>query len=184
MRPSQLLALVVAALLASCGGSTPTATFSGAVNGSLNVLASGAGGDGAPTDGGLPGPSGVAVRIVNSGLNPLSAIFQSSIGIGGTSLETGTFTTANTLGAYTSLEIDPAGAGITASWAQNFQVSEPSSETSTFSLAISSVGSVNSSTSTLDGNVTEWQNPLGSFFATLPATFGSATGSLTVNVTF
>jgi hypothetical protein len=104
--------------------------------------------------------------------------FSSTVVISGTSLQTGTFTNANSL--YAHCQVQATSVQADGLWTQHFASTSPSSEVGTFSLSISSVGSI---TATDAGP--QWRGSHGQLSATLPASpYTPDAGAVTVNVTF
>ena len=168
-------------------GSTGTATLGGAVNVTLTVLAVAyaSPAEVSPADGGYDGgvfvfPASVLISIYPADY-PGDPEFSSVVYFPGASLQPGTFTDANTSWAVTGVQTpSPADGGFAANWGADFESSDPSGETGTFSLTISSVGPG----SWQDGGSTEYANPHGQLTGTLTAAGPNATGTVNVDVTF
>jgi hypothetical protein len=170
---ARFLGLFAAVLATGCGSSsvnnngpstptTGTATLTGAATGTLSVSVLG----------GFESPDTFVALVIDS--KPLAYPNLSiTVSIPGTSLQTGTFTSANVTEAV-SLYTTTGSGGPT--WEQAF---DQNHDTGTFSLTLSSVGA-----STGAGTVTDWPSPHGSFSATLEAVLQGASGEVDVSVTF
>jgi hypothetical protein len=75
--------------------------------------------------------------------------FSSTVVISGTSLQTGTFTNANSL--YAHCQVQATSVQADGLWTQHFASTSPSSEVGTFSLSISSVGSITATDAARNG---------------------------------
>jgi hypothetical protein len=161
----------VVALAVGCGNGTPlvpnqsTATFSGAITGTANVIA---------FAGTNSGNASVAFGIDNTTGTYPTVTFAAEIS--GATLQTGTFTnTSASVVESTTVVQQTSSAGPT--WEQS---SLSGVSTGTMSLTITSVGP-----STTSGANTAWTNPTGTFTASLPAVpGGAATGTVNVSVSF
>jgi hypothetical protein len=150
--------------------STGTATFRGAVTGTVNI-----------TD--IEGDTTASSAYVNFSMLGVSSYptfgFKARFPV--TSLQSGTtFNATNTTQATSLYELQSS-----ASWAQVFLATSPATNSGTFSLTLSSVGSPTSAGSGAS-EITAWYYTHGTFTATMegqPAGIG-ATGEVDVSITF
>ena len=170
-------AALAAAAMAACGGNPDhgasdggggsgsgcTVTLSGAISATAPCTPSGAYG---------PKSNTLGFAISNEGTSSSFRSFHFSIQLPGTSLQTGTFTSANSAKAATIV----SGNASTQIWGQYFNSSR--ADQGTFSLTLTSTGSEVDS-----GGDKAWPYAHGSLTAML-APSGSASGAVDVSVTF
>jgi hypothetical protein len=182
-RPGLGAYVLLAALAVACGGGAPSAKLSGAVNAAVAISTFGTptvsdvmfvisppGSGTIPISGGMPS--------VDGGMGVFPSYFSVVI-IPGTSLQTGTFTNANA--SYAISEVQASAFQADGLWIQYFSDLDPSSQLGTFSLSISSVGSI----TTTDAGAPQWTDSHGTLSATLPAsTYSPDAGTVTVDVIF
>jgi hypothetical protein len=173
-RAARILGLSAVLWATGCGSSssnnnnpsqptTGTATFTGAATGTLNVSVLA----------GYETPATYVGFFIDStpGSYP-NVSFTAKLP--GSSLQTGTFTSANVTQAVTIyLSTGPG----EPAWEQAF-VAAPPQQAGTFTLSVSSVGPT-----TGDSTVTDWPSTHGSFSATLPPLL-MATGEVNMSLTF
>jgi hypothetical protein len=170
-RTARILTLMAAALAVGCSNNNSlmptvaTATFTGAVSGTANVVAVGST---------YSGNTGVNFSIGGEGTFPALSFLAK---IMGGSLQTGTFTntSSSAISAITVVQQTNASGPV---WEQEFIAGGV--QTGSFTLTISSTGG-----STTQNGTTVWSNPQGTMNAVLPALpGGGATGTVNVSVTF
>jgi len=161
------LALVAVGCGSSTSPSTPgTATFSGALTGSVSVLALGTY---------VSGDTAWGFAITNNTTAYPNLNFAGQFA--GTSLQTGTYTTANSELVSTLVTSAAAGGQL---WTQSFDATDVSAAQGSFQLVITAAGAAQSGT----GN-TGWNAAQGTATLTLVPESGNPSGSNTnVSVTF
>jgi hypothetical protein len=141
---------------------TGTAAFTGAATGTLSVSVLA----------GTESPDTFVAFAIDS--KPLSyPNLGITVSIPGTSLQTGTFTSANVSEAVTIYTTTGTGGP---TWEQAF---DQNHNTGTFSLTVSSLGPATGA-----GTVTDWPSTHGSFSAMLEPSLAGASGGVNVSVTF
>jgi hypothetical protein len=185
---SWMLGLAVAALVVGCGsnGFNATAMVSGAYQTTLNVTMTASSGSG-----GIGGPSTQPNLIISfsddSASDTLSTPgLSAGVAMPGNSPQLGTFTSSNAISAESDFLRASTTGGVSSFWEQQFSEDSPAAEMGTFSLTLTSSGSLGGASVALEGR-TEWLNPHGSFSATLAPGSGGAEPSnstISFNITF